>query len=433
MSVRVVPAPTTTDAVSAAPALSRTVQRQYRILMIAPTSFFADYGCHVRILEEVRVLQKMGHSVRLVTYHSGNAVPGVHIERSLPIPWSRDASIGSSRQKILCDILLSYKALRVAQAWRPDIIHGHLHEGALIGWPLALLMRTPLVFDFQGSLASEMVDHNFLDANGPFYKPMRRLENFINGLPAAIVPSTEHAARLCVERYGCRPDLVHALSDAVNADVFRPGMLGADERLARRRALGIPDNRHVVVYLGLLASYQGTDLLVRAAARLLSHRQDVQFLIMGYPGRHRYQRLAEDLGIADHITMPGRIPYEQAPEVLALGDIAVAPKLSKTEGSGKVLNYMSMALPTVAFDTPVNREYLAEDGVYAPAGDIVAFADRIRDLIDNADVAVARGMCLRDRVIENYSWDDAGRRLVGIYEQTLVTQNSKRAVSRAYP
>src|SRR5262245_58068236 len=24
----------------------------YRVLMIAPTSFFADYGCHVRILEE---------------------------------------------------------------------------------------------------------------------------------------------------------------------------------------------------------------------------------------------------------------------------------------------------------------------------------------------------------------------------------------------
>ena len=24
-------------------------QRAYRVLMIAPTSFFADYGCHVRI------------------------------------------------------------------------------------------------------------------------------------------------------------------------------------------------------------------------------------------------------------------------------------------------------------------------------------------------------------------------------------------------
>ena len=31
-------------------------KRSYRVLMIAPTSFFADYGCHVRILEEARSL-----------------------------------------------------------------------------------------------------------------------------------------------------------------------------------------------------------------------------------------------------------------------------------------------------------------------------------------------------------------------------------------
>ena len=38
-----------------------------RILKIAPTSFFADYGCHVRILEETRALVRSGQipSIRL--------------------------------------------------------------------------------------------------------------------------------------------------------------------------------------------------------------------------------------------------------------------------------------------------------------------------------------------------------------------------------
>ena len=31
---------------------------QYRILMIAPTSFFSDYGGHIRILEEARILRQ---------------------------------------------------------------------------------------------------------------------------------------------------------------------------------------------------------------------------------------------------------------------------------------------------------------------------------------------------------------------------------------
>ena len=44
--------------------------------MVAPTSFFADYGCHVRILEEAQILQKLGHSVTIATYHNGGPVDG---------------------------------------------------------------------------------------------------------------------------------------------------------------------------------------------------------------------------------------------------------------------------------------------------------------------------------------------------------------------
>ncbi len=390
------------------------------MLMVAPTSFFADYGCHVRILEEARVLRKLGHEVTIVTYHSGNDVAGLEIERTMPIPWWRDAVVGSSPHKLAYDVLLSLKVLRVAWRRRPDIVHGHLHEGALIGWLVSLLGRVPLVFDFQGSLTSEMVDHRFLRRDGPFFGPMRRLEEFIDRLPAAIITSSQHAARLCAAEYGCRPEIIHAVPDAVNADVFRPGLLTDAERRRRKEALGIPGERRVVVYLGLLAEYQGTDLLVKAAARLLAQRPDVHFLIMGYPGRHRYQHLAEQLGIADHITLTGRIPYEQAPEALALGDIAVAPKLSATEGSGKLLNYMAMALPTVAFDTPVSREYLGEDGVYAPRGDVDGFAAAIRHLLDHPEQAAARGRRLRERAIAKYSWDEAGRHIVEIYEQVMV-------------
>ncbi len=66
----------------------------YRILMIAPTSFFGDYGCHVRILEETLALQKLGHRVRIVTYNRGRDVPGVELERTMPIPWRVNYEVG---------------------------------------------------------------------------------------------------------------------------------------------------------------------------------------------------------------------------------------------------------------------------------------------------------------------------------------------------
>ena len=85
---------------------------RYRVLMIAPTSFFADYGCHVRILEEARILQKLGLSVKLVTYYKGRDLPGMDIERTRPTPWRAEYEVGSSRHKIAFDVLLGWKGVQ---------------------------------------------------------------------------------------------------------------------------------------------------------------------------------------------------------------------------------------------------------------------------------------------------------------------------------
>ncbi|HET9222773.1 MAG TPA: glycosyltransferase, partial [Roseiflexaceae bacterium] len=152
----------------------------HSILMIAPTSFFADYGGHIRILEEARALQKLGHRLTIATYHNGDDLPGLDIRRSWDVPWIKRALVGSSRHKLYLDVALSYRALTTALRQRPTIIHAHMHEGALMGAALKRLFGVPLIFDFQGSLTAEMVDHGFLSADGWFYRPLRQFERLIN-------------------------------------------------------------------------------------------------------------------------------------------------------------------------------------------------------------------------------------------------------------
>ena len=72
-------------------------ERPLRILMIAPTSFFSDYGGHIRILEETRHLQAVGHKVAIVTYYKGSDMPGLDIRRTWPLPWRAEYEVGSSR------------------------------------------------------------------------------------------------------------------------------------------------------------------------------------------------------------------------------------------------------------------------------------------------------------------------------------------------
>ncbi len=138
----------------------------YRVLMIAPTSFFADYGCHVRIREEARILSALGCRVTITTYHNGRDIDGLDIRRTLSIPWRQGYEVGSSRHKIAFDALLFLRTLGALRQVRPDVIHAHLHEGALIGVALSRLSGIPLVFDYQGSLTSEMVDHHFISPQG---------------------------------------------------------------------------------------------------------------------------------------------------------------------------------------------------------------------------------------------------------------------------
>jgi glycosyltransferase involved in cell wall biosynthesis len=397
----------------------------YRVLMVAPTSFFGDYGCHVRILEETLALQNLGHHVRIVTYPRGRDLPNLDIERTMPIPWRVNYEVGSSRHKLGLDVFLTSRVLRAARRFKPDIIHGHLHEGALMGWLAAKTFNKPLVFDFQGSLTGEMVDHHFLNPHGSYFKPMRRLEEWIDRQPSYIFTSAAHQARLLEHEYRVPPDRIVHIPDAVNPEWFRPwNEIERTEFRAKRlqlksQKLGIPPYRPVIVYLGLLADYQGVGHLLEAARRVLTGGHDVHFVIMGYPGTEKYITRAAEMGIASRVAFPGRIPYEEIAQWLAIGDIAVAPKLSRTEGNGKILNYMAIGLPVVAYDHPVARDYLGDDGIYAANGSISQLVGGIEMLLADRKHAKEVGRRLRARAIEKFSWESSARKIEQAYTSLL--------------
>lgn len=391
-----------------------------RLLAIAPTGFFADYGCHVRIRGQMRALQGRGHTLRIVTYPAGRDVDDLVTARPPLWPAGRPMPVGSSRRKLLLDALLAPTALYAASRFpggRPDIIHAYLHEGALLGSIVARLLRVPLVFDFQGSLTAEMLDHRFLRPNAPFLPALQRMERWIDRQPQAILASSQHAAGL-LRAAGVPASRIHTLPDSVDARAFRPREELPRHLLDRlRQRLALPTGRPLLVYLGLLAPYQGTDLLLRAMQRLVQREPPPHLLLMGFPDVAHYRALAGRLGLAGHVTFTGAVPYEAAPLHLALGDLAVAPKISASEGSGKLLPYMAAGLPVVAFDTPVQREYLGEWGIYAPAGDAAGLADAIGWALDHPAAAHRAALALRARAVSQYTWDHAAGAIEAVYGQ----------------
>ena len=344
-------------------------------------------------------------------------MPGLDIRRTAPLPWRPEYEVGSSRHKIAFDVYLAWQSLVEARRFKPDVIHGHMHEGALIGGVLAKLLRRPLVFDFQGSMTAEMTDHNFLRKNGRLYRWAFRLENFINKMPQAILTSSIKATRLLEDEFRLPSEKLFPLPDCANPQRFDPEKFSPEMKQQLRQQLGLPTDCPIVAYLGLLTDYQGVPHLIDAAVQLKQAGEKTHFLVMGYPNEARYQRIAYQKGVSDYMTFTGKVQYQHAPAYLSLGDIAVAPKISSSEGSGKLLNYMALAQPVVAYDSAVHREYLADLGVYAPVGDVSAFANAIAGLLHQPERRLEIGQKLRQRALQTYSWQNAGEQIVSLYKQ----------------
>jgi len=384
-----------------------------RILMLAPTPYFSDRGCHVRIYEEARALIQAGHQVTVVTYHLGRDMPGIPTVRIPPVPWYRKQEAGPSWHKPYLDLILLMTAFRVVRSFKPHCIHAHLHEGVAIGFVLKKLFGIPLLFDYQGSLSDESLQHGFFGANSLLHRLFRAIEQTLNRSADAIVTSSTAAADDLSARWKIPPAKVTPLIDAVDMTTFMP-----HDREIIRQKLGISSGARLIVYLGVLSRYQGIDMLLEALSDLMKQDPTVHALIMGFPEAH-YLQQTKDLKLDDRIIFTGKIAYEDAAKYLSSGDLAVSPKLSATEANGKLFNYMACGLPTVVFDSPINREILGETGWYAAEKSAPSFAATIREAFDSGELLEKSGIASRERARLLHSWECRIETLTGVYRTML--------------
>ena len=391
--------------------------KKLKILMIAPTPFFADRGTHIRILEEALALRRRGHEVKIATYHIGSDLPddiasGIDVRRIRRLLfWYKKLEAGPDWQKIVLDVMLIRKTFFLARTWKPDILHGHLHEGVLIGWIVRRALfwrRMRLVADFHGSLTKEMVSHDYL--GGGFLKRLfESIERVIDNLgDAAVASSWSNAKEISRIR---RKDGVGVALDG--ARVFSP--LSRKDRQSTRERYGIPVEATVVTYTGAFIANKGIKTLVEAIPSALARDPNIFFVLTGFP-RDQIEPLLAEQDIRSQVKIISPLPYFELGAILGMSDIAIDPKQDDTgQASGKMLNYMGAGLPVVCFDTENNREYLGKGGIFATDDTSQALSDAIVTLSGARDMWERYGEGNRARA-HSFSWDRTGEKLEKTYE-----------------
>lgn len=397
-----------------------TSEKKLNILVVAPTPFFADRGTHIRILEEALALEHLGHRVTIATYHIGQDLPE-SLGSSLDIRrirrwlfWYQKLEAGPDWQKIILDLLLIKKTFFLARTKRPDIIHGHLHEGVLIGWIVQKLLfwrGIKLVADFHGSLVKEMVSHAYL-GGGWLRKIFLFIEHWIdNRGDAAVTSSWENTEEIAQIR---KSGTTEVLLDGVRLEMF--DHLPVKQVL--REEYGVPEDKIVVTYTGALIPNKGIQFLLEAIPLVGEKYPAAHFLIAGFPYDQIRDRIQGQTW-EKQVTVISPLPYFALPRILKLSDIGVDPKeASVRQASGKMLQYMGAGLAIACFETRNNREYLGEGGSFAQEISGTGLAEAIGKLVENSELRERYGALSHERA-QRFTWKQSVEKLVTMYHHLL--------------
>ncbi len=164
------------------------------------------------------------------------------------------------------------------------------------------------------------------------------------------------------------------------------------------------------------------DSLVRVIGRLVHDlgRRDFTCLVLGRGvAVEGLERLARDLDVTEHIQFLGSMPRHTVPAYLAAADICVAPEPSNAYNDRstmiKVMEYMAMAKPIVAFDLPEHRFSARDAAVYVADNDELQFARVLGELLDDPERRRALGSAGRRRVENELAWSHQVPKLLGVY------------------
>jgi glycosyltransferase involved in cell wall biosynthesis len=225
-----------------------------------------------------------------------------------------------------------------------------------------------------------------------------------------------------IEGRGISANQISVVPNAVDrsllsGDEMRPG----DEQLRRHLRIS---GKVVLGFIGSFYSYEGLDLLLKAAARLRERHASFSVLLVGGgPDEARLRRLTSEYHLEECVHFAGRVHHSEVSRYYRLIDILVFPRrrmrLTDLVTPLKPLEAMAQSKPVLASDVGGHRELIrdGETGFLFPAGDDAALAARLEELIANPERRAHVAQQGHRYVAAERTWDRLTDIYAAIYER----------------
>lgn len=331
--------------------------------------------------------------------------PGVvvdHVAAGPPRPLPKDELLP----------LMGEFAEELTRRWtarRPDLAHAHFWMSGKAAVAAALVPGTPVVQTFHALGVVKRRHQAEADTSPPERVSVE--VDLVRQVDRVVATSTEEVFELA--RLGADPGRVTVVPCGVDLERFCPR--GSRER---RR-----DGMRRVVTVGRLVERKGVADLIGAVARV----PDVELVVAGGPPAaeldsdpeaRRLCGLAAQAGVADRVSLRGRVGRDELPPLLRSADLVACVPWYEPFGL-VALEAMACGVPVVASavgglcDTVVD----GVTGVHVPPRRSDALATALSGLLDDVDLLGRLGRAGAERARSRYSWDNVARATLAVYRE----------------
>jgi glycosyltransferase involved in cell wall biosynthesis len=171
-----------------------------------------------------------------------------------------------------------------------------------------------------------------------------------------------------------------------------------------------------------MAKQDGIDHLLRALHHLDRRfgQNDWFCVLIGRADEPQVlEELAAELGISDRTWFTGHIPDDKMLSYLSTADICAVPDpanpLNNISTMVKLMEYMALAKPVVAYDLTEHRVTAGESALYAQPNSEVDMARQFARLIKEPDLRTRLGAIGRERVEQHLAWHYHRKRFLTLY------------------
>ena len=388
-------------------------------------------GLNVYVVEVSKRLAQRGIEVEIFTRMTDGALPrqseiapGVRVRNVIAGPFE-----GLGKGDLPGQLCAFAQGVMRAEAARPegwyDLVHSHYWLSGQVGWLAADRWRVPLVHTMHTMARVK----NARLAEGDTPEPPGREIGEAQVVDAAdrLVANTGGEAGELVDLYGADPGKVRVVSPGVDLNLFTVGDVAA-----ARTQVGLPQNAHVLLFVGRIQPLKAPDVLLKAAADLLARRPELRqklvVAVVGGPsgsglGKPRaLQELAHQLGISAQVRFVP--PVDRA--TLALwyraADIVAVPSYSESFGLVAV-EAQACGTPVVAAAVGGLPYAIGDGGLLIDSHRTNDWSAALEALLDDP----GQRERLSRRAVEHasqFSWERTTDQLLKVYAESMLAQTS---------